>query len=63
MKELNTKNKFMHKLGPGGYMATMPKWATKEQELCDAGILDPLEGCIVRTRNWIQGRSRTDDRA
>jgi hypothetical protein len=39
----------------------MPKWAEKEQELHDAGILDPLEGCTVRTRNWIQGRSRTDD--
>jgi hypothetical protein len=50
-----------HKLGPGGYKAAMPKWAKKEQELHDAGILDPLEGCTVRTRNWIQDHSRTDD--
>jgi hypothetical protein len=53
MKELNTKNKFRHKLGPGGYKAAIPKWAKKEQELRDAGIQDPLEGCTVRTRNWI----------
>jgi hypothetical protein len=26
MKELNMKNKFKHKLGPGGYKAAMPKW-------------------------------------
>jgi hypothetical protein len=51
MKELNAKNKFKHKLGPGGYRATMPKWAKKEQELHDAKILDPLKGCTVRTRN------------
>jgi hypothetical protein len=51
MKELNAKNKFRHKLGPGGYRAAMVKWAKKEQELCDAGILDPLEGFTVRTRN------------
>jgi hypothetical protein len=61
MKELNVKNKFRHKLGPGGYKAAMPKWTKKEQELCDAGIPDPLEGCIVRTRNWIRGRSHIDD--
>jgi hypothetical protein len=51
MKELNMKNKFRHKLGPGGYKATMSKWVKKEQELCDAGIPYPLEGCIVHTRN------------
>jgi hypothetical protein len=51
MKELNVKNKFSHKLGPGGYKAAMPKWAKKVQELRDAGIPDPLEGCTVCTRN------------
>jgi hypothetical protein len=61
MKELNVKNKFRHKLGPGGYKAAMPKWVKKLQELRYAGIPDPLEGCTVRTRNWIQGRSYTDD--
>jgi hypothetical protein len=29
----------------------MPKWVKKEQELRDARIPDPLEGCIVCTRN------------
>jgi hypothetical protein len=61
MKELNAKNKFRHKLGPGGYKATMPKWQKKEQELREARIPNPLEGCMVHTRNWIQGHSHTDD--
>jgi hypothetical protein len=61
MKEMNKKNKFRHKLGPGGYNSTMSIWIKKEQELREAGIPDPLEGCTVRTKNWIQGRSRIDD--
>jgi hypothetical protein len=61
MKELNAKNKFRHKLGPGGYKATMPKWAKMEPKLREAGVPYPLEGCMVRNRNWIQGRSCTDD--
>jgi homospermidine synthase len=48
-------------VGGGGYKTAMPKWAKKEQEIRDAGILDPLEGCTVSTRNWIQGRSHADD--
>jgi hypothetical protein len=61
MKELNVKNKFRYKLGPGGYKAAMPKWVQKEQELRDARIPDPLEGCTMCTRNWIRGHSRIDD--
>jgi hypothetical protein len=61
MKELNAKNKFGHKLGRGGYKDAMPKWEKEEQELHEAGIPDPIEGCTVHTRNWIRGRSRTDD--
>ncbi len=60
-KEPIQKNKFKHRLGPGGYKAAIPLWTKKEQELHEAGIPDPLEGCTVRTRNWIWGRSRTDD--
>jgi hypothetical protein len=61
MKELNVKNKFRHKLGPGGYKAAMTKWAKMEQELHEDGIPDPLEGCMVPPRKWIWGRSHTDD--
>jgi hypothetical protein len=61
MKELNTKNNFRHKLGPTVYKAAMPKWANKEQELREAGIPGPLEGCTMRTRNWIWGCSLIDD--
>jgi hypothetical protein len=61
MKALHAKNKFRHKLEPGGYKVAMPKWAKKEQELHDAGISDPLEGCTMHTRNRIWGHSRIDD--
>jgi hypothetical protein len=61
MKDLNKKNKFKHRLGPGGYKAAMPKWAKKEQELCAAGILDPFEGCTLRMKNFIRGHSHMDD--
>jgi hypothetical protein len=42
MKELITKNKFRHKLGPGGYKAAMPIWTKRKQELCEARIPYPL---------------------
>jgi hypothetical protein len=62
MKELIRKNKFKHRLGPGGYKAIIPLWTKKEQELREAGILDPLEGCMLHMRNWIPGRSHIDDK-
>jgi hypothetical protein len=61
MKELIRKNKFKHKLGPGGYKATIPLWTKKEQGLHEARILDPLQGCMLRMRNWIRARSCIDD--
>jgi hypothetical protein len=53
MKELIQMNKFKHRLGPGGYKTAIPLETKKEQELREAGIPDPLEGCMLRTRNWI----------
>jgi hypothetical protein len=53
MKELIQKNKFKHRLRPGGYKALIPLWTKKEQELREAGIPDPLEGCMLHMRNWI----------
>jgi hypothetical protein len=61
MKELNKKNKFTHRLGAGGYEAAMPKWTKKEQELRVARIPNALEGCTLRTKNFICGHSRLDD--
>jgi hypothetical protein len=61
MKELIRKNKFKHRLGPSGYKAPIPLWTKKGQELHEARILDPFEGCTLRTRNWIWGWSRIDD--
>jgi hypothetical protein len=61
MKELIQKNKFKHRLGPGGYKVAIPLWTKQEHELRQAGIPDPLEGCTLHTRNWIWGRSRIDD--
>jgi hypothetical protein len=60
MKELLQKNKFKHKLGPGGDKATIPLWTKKEHELHEAWILDPLEGCMLRTETWIRGWSHID---
>jgi hypothetical protein len=54
MKELNVKNKFRHKLGPGGYKIAMPNSVKKEQELHEVGIPDPLQGCTVSTRNMVR---------
>jgi hypothetical protein len=61
MKELIQKNKFKHRLGPGGYKAAIPLWTKKEQELREARIQDPLEGCTLHTRNYIRGQSHIDD--
>jgi hypothetical protein len=51
IKELIQKNKFKHRLVPGGYKAAIPLWTMKEQELREAGIPDPLESCMLCTRN------------
>jgi hypothetical protein len=61
IKELSQKNKFKHRLGLGGYKATIPIWTKKEQELREAGISDPLVGCMLRTRKWIWSRSSRVD--
>jgi hypothetical protein len=60
MNELIQKNKFKHRLGPSGYKAAIPLWTKKEQELREAGIPDPLEGCTLRLRDCIWGRSHID---
>jgi hypothetical protein len=62
MKEVIQKNEFKHRLGLGGYKAAIPLWTKKEQELHEAGIPDPLEGCILHTRNWIWGWSHIDEK-
>jgi hypothetical protein len=62
LKELIQKNKFKHRLGLGGYKVAIPLWTKKELELHVPGIPDLLEGCTLRTRNWIQGRSHIDDK-
>jgi hypothetical protein len=61
MKELIRKNKFKHKIGLGGYKAAIPLWTNKEHELRETGIPDPLEDCMLRTKNWTWGRSRLDN--
>jgi hypothetical protein len=61
MKELIWKNKFKNRLGPGGYKAAISLWTKKKQELHEAGIPYPLEGCMLRMRNWIRGQSHIDD--
>jgi hypothetical protein len=43
MKELIQKNKLKHRLGPGGYKATIPLWTKKEQKLCELGYRNPMK--------------------
>jgi hypothetical protein len=61
MKELIRKNKFKHRLGPGGYKAVITLWIKMKHKLCEAGIPDHLEGCTLHTKNWIRDRACTDD--
>jgi hypothetical protein len=51
MKVLIQKNKFKHRLGPGGFKAAIPLWTKNEHEFHEAGIPDPLEGCTFHMRN------------
>jgi hypothetical protein len=46
-------NKFKHRLELGGYKTAIPLWTKKEQELCEAAIMDPLDGCTLHMRNCI----------
>jgi hypothetical protein len=50
MKEL-IQNKFKHRLGPSGYKAAIPLLTKKGQELHEAGIPGPHEGCTLCMRN------------
>jgi hypothetical protein len=50
MKELIQKNKFKHRLAPSGYKAAISIWTKKEQELHEAEIPNPLEGCTLREK-------------
>jgi hypothetical protein len=61
MKALIQKNKFKHRLGPSGYKVAIPLWRKNEQELREARIPDPLEGCMLCMRNWIWGPSHIDN--
>ena len=51
MFELNKKNKYKPRLGPGRYRCKAPKWRAKEEELSRRGVQNPLEGLNVRARN------------
>jgi hypothetical protein len=51
---------FKHRLGPDGYKDAIPLWTMKEHELREAKIPDTILGCMLRTRNWIWGRSCID---
>jgi hypothetical protein len=61
MKKLIQKSKFKHRLELSVYKAAILPWTKKEHELREAGISDPLKGCMLRMRNWIWGRSHIDD--
>ncbi|KAK3143083.1 hypothetical protein QOZ80_4BG0358010 [Eleusine coracana subsp. coracana] len=57
MVELNKRNKFKARLGPGGYEKKILIWREQEAKLRAEGKPDPLPNTNERTRNWVYGRS------
>lgn len=61
MVELNKRNKYKPRLGPGGYKKKIPIWREKEAKLRAEGKPDPLPNTNERTRNWVFGHSDLTD--
>lgn len=63
-KELNKKNKFPHRLGPGGYKAKDEEWRKEEEEDRAAGRPEQFPEADHRTKkNGSAGGSRKTVRA
>ncbi|KAK3139718.1 hypothetical protein QOZ80_5AG0388570 [Eleusine coracana subsp. coracana] len=61
MVELNKRNKYKPRLGPGRYKKKILIWRDKEAKLRAEGKLDPLPNTNERTKNWVYGRSELTD--
>jgi hypothetical protein len=54
-KENAAKNIYHHKMGPGGYKTTTPKWDIQEATMQAQGIIPETHDWPIWSRNWLLG--------
>jgi hypothetical protein len=55
--EMSKKNIYAHHIGSKGYVAKIPEWKKKIEEVVNAGNPNPIEDIEERTVNWLLARS------
>jgi hypothetical protein len=55
--EMSKKNIYPHHMGSKGYVAKIPEWKKKKEEVVSAGTPNPVEDIEERTVNWLLARS------
>jgi hypothetical protein len=55
--EMSKKNIYAHHMGSKGYVAKIPEWEKKIEEVVNAGNPNPIEDIEERTVNWLLARS------
>jgi hypothetical protein len=55
--EMSKKNIYLHHMGSKGYVAKLPKWKKKIEEVVSAGNPNLVEDIEERTMNWLLARS------
>jgi hypothetical protein len=56
--EMSKKNIYPHHMGSSGYVAKIPEWKKKIEEVVSAGNPNPVENIEDRTVNWLLARSK-----
>jgi hypothetical protein len=51
--ETSKKNIYLHHMGSSGYVAKIPEWKKKIEEVVSAGNPNPVEDIEDRTVNWL----------
>jgi hypothetical protein len=51
--EMSKKNIYPHHMGSKGYIAKIPEWKKKIEEVVNAGNPNPVEDIEERTVNWL----------
>jgi hypothetical protein len=51
--ETSKKNIYLHHMGSSGYVAKIPEWKRKIEEVVSAGNPNPVEDIEDRTVNWL----------
>jgi hypothetical protein len=55
--EMSKKNIYPHHMESSGYVAKIPEWKKKIEEVVSAGNPNPVEHIEYRTVNWLLARS------